>query len=89
MKEERLECPEPIHFFDDDRPRFHLHPPAGWLNDPNGPIYYKGRYHMYDYSRFAPVLRHNSSPQSTPPTGFISTCHMPVNGISVLSGVMQ
>ncbi len=21
-------------------------PRTGWLNDPNGPIYYKGKYHM-------------------------------------------
>lgn len=33
--------------FDDDRPQFHIQPPAGWMNDPNGPIFYKGRYHMY------------------------------------------
>jgi len=29
-------------FFDDDRPQYHVQPPAGWMNDPNGPIYYKG-----------------------------------------------
>ena len=29
-------------FFDDDRPQYHIQPPAGWMNDPNGPIYYKG-----------------------------------------------
>lgn len=34
-------------YFDDHRPRFHLQPPAGWMNDPNGPVYYKGRYHMF------------------------------------------
>ena len=34
-------------FFDDDRPQYHVQPPAGWMNDPNGPIYYKGRYHMF------------------------------------------
>ncbi|KAL4420475.1 hypothetical protein ABPG75_010131 [Micractinium tetrahymenae] len=32
---------------DPDRPRFHVHPPQGWMNDPNGPVYYKGRYHMF------------------------------------------
>ena len=34
------------HYFDDDRPRYHIQPPTGWMNDPNGPIYYRGRYHM-------------------------------------------
>jgi len=32
---------------DPRRPQFHLLPPANWMNDPNGPIYYKGRYHMF------------------------------------------
>jgi len=29
------------------RPQFHLMPAANWMNDPNGPIFYKGRYHMF------------------------------------------
>lgn len=29
------------------RPQFHLLPPAYWMNDPNGPIFYKGEYHMF------------------------------------------
>lgn len=29
------------------RPQFHLLPAAGWMNDPNGPIYAHGRYHMF------------------------------------------
>lgn len=32
---------------DPDRPRFHFLPPANWMNDPNGPIWHGGRYHMY------------------------------------------
>jgi beta-fructofuranosidase len=36
---------------DRHRPRFHLMPPSAWLNDPNGPLYWKGRYHLfYQYS---------------------------------------
>ena len=31
---------------DPDKPWFHVMPRNGWLNDPNGPIFYKGRYHM-------------------------------------------
>ena len=29
------------------RPRYHLLPVRGWMNDPCGPIYWKGRYHMF------------------------------------------
>lgn len=36
---------------DRHRPQYHLMPPANWLNDPNGPLYWKGRYHLfYQYS---------------------------------------
>ncbi len=28
-------------------PVFHLAPPAGWMNDPNGLIYFNGRYHAF------------------------------------------
>jgi beta-fructofuranosidase len=36
---------------DRHRPRFHLMPPSAWLNDPNGPLYWEGRYHLfYQYS---------------------------------------
>jgi len=29
-----------------DRPCFHVAPRDGWLNDPNGIIFYRGRYHL-------------------------------------------
>jgi len=29
------------------RPQFHLLPAANWMNDPNGPIYFGDRYHMF------------------------------------------
>ena len=29
------------------RPEFHLMPPHNWMNDPNGPIYWKGKYHLF------------------------------------------
>ena len=32
---------------DPHRPKYHLLPPANWMNDPNGPIYWRGRYHMF------------------------------------------
>lgn len=30
-----------------EKPAFHLVPPAGWMNDPNGFSVYQGRYHMF------------------------------------------
>lgn len=32
---------------DKQRPIFHMMPPANWMNDPNGPIYYKGEFHLF------------------------------------------
>ena len=32
---------------DPARPTFHFLGPANWMNDPNGPIYYRGYYHMF------------------------------------------
>jgi beta-fructofuranosidase len=29
------------------RPQYHLLPAKNWMNDPNGPIYWKGHYHMF------------------------------------------
>ena len=33
--------------FEEERPSFHLSPRAGWMNDPNGFCFYKGKYHMF------------------------------------------
>ncbi len=32
---------------DRQRPKYHFLPAANWMNDPNGPIYWKGKYHMF------------------------------------------
>lgn len=32
---------------DPSRPIYHLTAPAQWMNDPNGPIYYRGFYHVF------------------------------------------
>jgi beta-fructofuranosidase len=29
------------------RPQFHLLPARNWMNDPNGPIFWNGMYHMF------------------------------------------
>lgn len=36
-------------------PRYHIHPPCGLLNDPNGLCYFEGKYHVfYQWFPFAP-----------------------------------
>ncbi|GAC1461444.1 MAG: hypothetical protein PVSMB2_23680 [Ktedonobacteraceae bacterium] len=32
---------------DPHRPHSHFLPPANWMNDPNGLIHWKGRYHLF------------------------------------------
>jgi beta-fructofuranosidase len=32
---------------DPQRPQYHFLPAANWMNDPNGPIYWQGQYHMF------------------------------------------
>lgn len=38
------------------RTGFHFQPPGNWMNDPNGPMFYKGVYHLfYQQYPYAPV----------------------------------
>ena len=38
------------------RPQYHFLPPANWMNDPNGTIYYRGEYHLfYQQNPFKPT----------------------------------
>ena len=32
---------------DATRPQYHFTPPANWMNDPNGLVYYQGEYHLF------------------------------------------
>lgn len=41
---------------DPQRPRYHFLPPANWMNDPNGVIQWKGKYHLfYQHNPYAAV----------------------------------
>ncbi|OUD04295.1 glycoside hydrolase family 32 protein [Streptomyces swartbergensis] len=41
---------------DPHAPRFRVRPPANWMNDPNGPFRWRGRYHLfYQHNPDAPV----------------------------------
>ena len=35
-------------------PTYHFTGPESWTNDPNGPIYYRGRYHLF--YQFDPIV---------------------------------
>jgi beta-fructofuranosidase len=37
------------------RPQYHLLPPSGWMNDPCGPLFWKGRYHMFYQYNAEPI----------------------------------
>ena len=46
--EQHLEPSAPKCVSDDpQRPVYHFLPPANWMNDPNGAIYWKGLYHLF------------------------------------------
>ncbi|KAI1286073.1 Levanase [Halotydeus destructor] len=47
---------ETVPFQEPYRPQFHFSPPHGWMNDPNGLVLYRNRWHMYyQYNPFDTV----------------------------------
>ncbi len=43
------------------RPQFHFSPQKNWTNDPNGPVYFEGEYHLFfQYNPFGDVWGHMS-----------------------------
>ena len=50
-----LEISEAAIARDPMRPQYHLLPAHGWMNDPCGPLYWKGRYHMFYQYNSEPV----------------------------------
>lgn len=43
------------------RQRFHIEPPDGWLNDPNGLSFYNGEYHVY--FQYSPIAADGHTPR--------------------------
>lgn len=43
-----LEAQRSDNFYNEPhRPQYHFSPPANWMNDPNGMVYYDGEYHLF------------------------------------------
>ena len=34
-----------LHY--EQQPKYHVRPQQGWLNDPNGPVFHGGKYHLF------------------------------------------
>ncbi len=65
-------------FSEDFRPRAHFTPAKNWINDPNGLLYYKGKYHLFYQHNPSGILWGNMSWGHSVSTDLHQWEHLPV-----------
>ncbi len=65
-------------FTEEFRPQHHFTPAANWINDPNGLLYYKGKYHLFYQHNPSGILWGNMSWGHSVSTDLHQWEHLPV-----------
>lgn len=70
--------PTPRVFTDEFRPTSHFTPSKNWINDPNGMLFYKGKYHLFYQHNPSGILWGNMSWGHSVSENLIDWQHLPV-----------